>query len=54
MFYVELFRRLEETEVRYLVADIIAMKTGTGRAKDQDDSAMLKRLGELGGTHKRS
>ena len=36
------------------VADIIAMKTGTGRAKDQDDSAMLKRLGELGGTHKRS
>jgi hypothetical protein len=36
------------------VADIIAMKTGTGRAKDQDDIAMLKRLGELGGTHKRS
>lgn len=36
------------------VADIIAMKSGTGRAKDQDDIAMLKRLGELGGTHQRS
>lgn len=36
------------------VTDIIAMKTGTGRAKDQDDIAMLKRLGELGGTHRRS
>jgi hypothetical protein len=36
------------------VADIIAMKTGTGRAKDQDDIAMLKRLGELDGTRKRS
>ena len=36
------------------IADIIAMKTGTGRAKDQDDVAMLKRMGELGGTHGRS
>jgi hypothetical protein len=35
------------------VADIIAMKTGTGRSKDADDIAMLKRLGELGGTHRR-
>lgn len=34
------------------VADLIVMKTGTGRAKDQDDIAMLKRLGELGGTRK--
>lgn len=32
------------------VADLIVMKTGTGRAKDEDDIAMLKRLEELGGT----
>ena len=32
------------------IADIITMKTGTGRAKDQDDIAMLRRLGELDGT----
>jgi predicted nucleotidyltransferase len=32
------------------IADIIAMKSGTGRAKDQDDIAMLRRLGEIGGT----
>lgn len=36
------------------VADIITMKTGTGRAKDQDDIAMLKRLETLGGTRKGS
>jgi hypothetical protein len=36
------------------VADLIVMKTGTGRAKDQDDIAMLKRLEELGGTRKGS
>ena len=35
------------------VVDIITMKTGTGRAKDQDDIAMLKRLGELDGTSER-
>lgn len=35
------------------VADIIAMKTGTGRAKDRDDIVMLKRLGKLSGTRKR-
>ena len=32
------------------IADIIAMKTGTGRAKDQDDITMLRRLEELDGT----
>jgi hypothetical protein len=32
------------------IADIIAMKSGTGRAKDQDDIAMLRRLGEISGT----
>ena len=32
------------------IADIITMKSGTGRAKDQDDIAMLKRLWELDGT----
>lgn len=32
------------------IADIITMKTGTGRAKDQDDIAMLRRLEELDGT----
>jgi predicted nucleotidyltransferase len=32
------------------IADIITMKTGTGRAKDQDDITMLRRLGELDGT----
>lgn len=34
------------------IADIIAMKTDTGRAKDQDDIAMLKRLGEHDGARK--
>ena len=34
------------------IADLITMKTGTGRAKDQDDIAMLRRLGELDGTRK--
>jgi len=32
------------------IADIITMKTGTGRAKDQDDIVMLRRLKELDGT----
>lgn len=36
------------------VADLIVMKTGTGRAKDQDDIAMLKRLEDLGGPRKGS
>lgn len=36
------------------VADLITMKTGTGRAKDEGDIAMLKRLEELGGTRKGS
>ena len=31
------------------IADIIAMKTGTGRAKDQSDIAMLTRIGNLDG-----
>jgi len=31
------------------IADIITMKTGTGRAKDQDDITMLQRLRELDG-----
>ena len=31
------------------IADIIVMKTGTGRSKDQSDIAMLTRLGNLDG-----
>jgi hypothetical protein len=53
------YARRVEVEVEGLrvalagIADIIAMKTGTGRAKDQDDIAMLKRLEELDGTRER-
>lgn len=36
------------------IADIIVMKTGTGRAKDQSDISMLNRLGDLDGKGKGS
>ena len=48
MFYLELFRALQEQKVRYLVvggvAVIIRLKTGTGRQKDEADIKALRQL----------
>jgi predicted nucleotidyltransferase len=62
VFYLDLFRALQEAEVRYLlvggvavnlhgielpiapVEDIIRLKTGTGRQKDEADIKALRQL----------
>lgn len=65
MLYLELFRKLDDAGVRYLVVGGIAVNLhGVNRLthdidlmlaldavkKDRDDIAMLQRLGELDGT----